>query len=473
MFYQIFLTIHIVEALASDGGLSNQATQLLEVDYDGRLKEITRAMDKVSAEAKQYFVRANEYNYFPGLEQQYTGTDFLDVDSWKDAIFYMHVWAYSGVGTGQRFRMDFGKGTFRPIDEEDEYCDDGSLPGYDLSDDDEDQYASHHYVDFSDSDESSCALEGEGEDEDWSNAEAILEDANLSPSHSDADYEEQEQAAHRIAGPPQHSTYKNTFTNVQVKERVTFGTVRHRKNAVKRQEETNVQDPLCTAEKSVKATSLRYLHSCINSGQITIHNVDNGSHPEYDEVIEEHNIDNNDWIRERGWARRSTTNMYGKRYVQKYRAFIARCYNEGAAKSSNKMSPSQIEERIQEQYPGDYCRPGASDITTEISRLFHKQKTTGELEGIDEEDEDTLTSMATKNIPTEVDKEIRRLVSEFKQKKGAAIYEELTKYYEDNGGFPACFPNTKTNRQHAMGRANSIRAAEIRKQAAQQKRNLI
>jgi hypothetical protein len=106
-------------ALAANGGMQNETAQLVRVDYD-TLQEISEAMKALAEQAKEFFVRANEYRFFVEdiLKSDWAQSDLSDPETWAKVDFDMHVFAYSGIGSGQHFRVSFASGTFTPIDKE-------------------------------------------------------------------------------------------------------------------------------------------------------------------------------------------------------------------------------------------------------------------------------------------------------------------------------------------------------------------
>jgi hypothetical protein len=89
------------------------------VDYEDRILRIQQEMKAPAAHAKTFFSRANEYRYFVKdiVESNWATLDLSDPENWKHVEFDMHVFAYSGIGKGQRFQASFATGMFAPIDE--------------------------------------------------------------------------------------------------------------------------------------------------------------------------------------------------------------------------------------------------------------------------------------------------------------------------------------------------------------------
>jgi hypothetical protein len=475
----------------------------VKVDLEGQLAKIEEAFKSVAMEAKGYFSRANEYQFFP-LEDRasdWAKLDLTDPTNWMYVNFDMHVFAYSNVGTGQRFTADFGRGTFLPREppEDDEFPpeDDECPPeedecaGHSSSDDEDEssvtrdimsneltavaeerQMEEFYYLDSSD--DSDFDEDSESSDDDSELEELFAEeDGGDSSLMNDIAYEEEEQALSKVYGEPKHSSYNGTFTNVKVLRRQTFGSILSRKESAKKTlNDASVETGgAANDERTVLARSLVLLSQCISHGQLQIYDCKDSNIPDYLEVLRDFQISNDDWRRGPGWARRPESNMYGIRYTAEFRPVVVEIFNAGARNSSSKQGPAQILEVIEEKFPGKYRYPGEHDISSLISSLFQKEKDTGELE------DDAVTTgeaMASAKIPVVIDKEIRRLIEGFPNETGKPIRERLERYYESSDeGFPACFPFTEQARKDVMNRVNYLRRYTKQKKAATAKRRLI
>lgn len=76
-----------------------------------------------------------------------------------------------------------------------------------------------------------------------------------------------------------------------------------------------------------------------------------------------------------GWGRRpGIGKMYGAKYVRLYAKDIEEMFNQGAARSSEKLGAGRIVEILKTRYPLRHNIPAEKDIKAEISRLFNQQK---------------------------------------------------------------------------------------------------
>jgi hypothetical protein len=276
----------------------------------------------------------------------------------------------------------------------------------------------------------------------------------------------------KVLGPPTHTTYKGTFTNVEVKLCQTFGQVLSRKEKGQKVLADAAIASGSSGERSVVARGLASLQQSLHSGHIAIRDCQDANMPEYEEAILGFEISDEDWGRQTGWGRRAEEKLDGDRYLARFRDLIIEIYNAGSKKSALKKGPTQIVEEIEEAYPGIYRYPGEHDIAQLVSSLFSKEKKTGELleDGNGDEGEEV---MAAKYIPLVIDEQLRRLIGENPGETGKKIADRLEDYYRANGGFPQCFPFSTENRKHVMSRVNYLRSYQRQKEQKAAKRRLI
>jgi hypothetical protein len=79
--------------------------------------------------------------------------------------------------------------------------------------------------------------------------------------------------------------------------------------------------------------------------------------------------------RQQGWAPSCEDGMYGKNYAtDEIKAFILACVQRGNDNTSGRVRAAQVRELLEEQYPGNYCLPGNTEITKVISSSVQKEK---------------------------------------------------------------------------------------------------
>jgi hypothetical protein len=259
---------------------------------------------------------------------------------------------------------------------------------------------------------------------------------------------------------------------LSMQSRQTFGRVLSRKEKTKKVLDDAAVEASTSGERSVAARGLVMLQQSLQSGRIDVHDCKDPNMPQYQAALEDFEIREEDWDRRTGWGRRQVENLYGKRYLKQFRAFVIEIYNAGAKKSTLKKGPAQILEEIQEKYPGIYRFPGEHDIASLISSLFAKEKKSGELdEGGGSEEEEDGEGMAAKHIPIVIDRELRRLIDENPGETGKHIANRLNDFY--HGVFPECFPNSNENKRHVMARVNYLRNYQRQKELKAARRRLI
>lgn len=93
----------------------------------------------------------------------------------------------------------------------------------------------------------------------------------------------------------------------------------------------------------------------------------------------------------RGWARRRDRGqMYGRKYIRRFKKILYEWFKVGSVDSEMKMGPSMMLEKLRDLFPGIYTLPSFTEIQSFISQLFTKQKkneNTTPADDFDDEDE--------------------------------------------------------------------------------------
>jgi hypothetical protein len=479
----------LLEGLTTNGGMPNCSAQLIEVDRLGRLIEIEKSTASLSNQAKDYFSRANEYRFDTKAIAQsaWAELNLSDPANWKEVSFDMQVFAYSNVGSGQKFHSHFGNGTFVPVDDDDDssvaaslassdsagsgeigdgsnvddvddHSSDGTSDGswhWAVEDFEEYQYFEDSDVSDSDSDSESDTTDSNTElDVDTDDEDEEGENEEEGGNDCDGDYfsELQEQSDEKFCGEPHHSAYQGTFTNFKVKLRQTFGLVEARGEATKRvleqgaaRNEDEDEDGDENAERAVLAKSISMARESIASGRVAFQDSRNLNMREYTVFLVGFAISDDDWSRSPGWARRPDGDMYGKRYVSTYKRDIAEIFDQGARNSSDKKGPTAILEVLEEKYPGLYRYPGEHDISTIITSLMQKS---GDGEQLERE----------KQVPVEIEEQLRGLMARHPTWTGKYICDAFETEAGDHQ-IPANYYRPK-----AMKRVGALRSQAKKKE---------
>ena len=90
---------------------------ITDLDREGRLAELSEFMKEVTAEALTYFSRANDITFFPDDDGacDWAKLDVTEAEKWKQISYRMHVHAYSNIGEGASFQLNFRDSTFIPF----------------------------------------------------------------------------------------------------------------------------------------------------------------------------------------------------------------------------------------------------------------------------------------------------------------------------------------------------------------------
>lgn len=77
----------------------------------------------------------------------------------------------------------------------------------------------------------------------------------------------------------------------------------------------------------------------------------------------------------KSWAKRPPRGqMYGPKYIERFRNEIYEMYEAGNKEKSEKKSPGQMLEILNERYPLEFCLPSENDIRSEISKFQVQRK---------------------------------------------------------------------------------------------------
>ena len=452
----------LADALASKNGLNNSGVQLNFIDRE-KQERLETILSSIAAQATEYFARANEYIFNPDVDDKaaWAQLDLSKAENWATVSFEIRVHAYSRIGSGARFRVNFQDGSFTHIPEENDALgvvptdghDETTSPSFaDLYDeesvDEEDDYIVNEFAieDIEDLDDS---------DDETSEADE-MEDTPDEPEEGDEGSDEEE--AERLYGTPE---YKPTVTGVSVLKRLTFGIIRGKEEAMERilkqaAEKDDDQNP----ERSVVARAIAMASDSMGSEKSTIRD-GKADMPEYD-LAKGYNLPDATWHRDQGWARRPGRDggMYGKSYMtDTYKADIQGMFDRGSQISSEKMSAAEMREELEGKYPGLYRYPGEHEIASYISSLFQAEKKNGSTSGVRRD----------RKIPEEIEGKIRTLMVQNPSKTGSPIEKLLVASYRGAGGVPTNYPGRKS----IMDKVNAWNQAAKTKLKSAKKRSLI
>jgi hypothetical protein len=454
----------LTDALASKNGLNNSGVQL---NYIDRVKQeqLEKILSSIAAQAGEYFSRANEYLFNPDADDKaaWAQLDLSQVENWAAISFEIRVRAYSRIGSGARFQVNFEEGSFTHIPDEGDTpvvvpMDGPAEPTVPSSfanlNEEESIYEEEeddHYIvnEFSieDIDDLNDSDDETGEAEETEETPDELEEGD-----EGSDEEE------RLYGKPE---YKPTVTGVLVSKRLTFGVIRGKEEAMERilkqaAEKDDDQNP----ERSVVARAIAMASESMGSETSTIRD-GKADMPEYD-LANGYTLPDATWHRDQGWARRPGRDggMYGKSYLtDTYKADIQEMFERGSQTSSEKMSAAEMREELEAKSPGLYRYPGEHEIASYISSLFQAEKKNGT----------ASRGRRERKIPEEIEEKIRALMVQNPHTTGSPIEKLLVESYGGACGLPTNYPG----RKHIMEKVNAWNQAAKNKAKTAKKRSLI
>jgi hypothetical protein len=302
LFRKVCTPAALTDALASKNGLNNSSVQLNYIDRE-KQEQLETMLSSISAQASEYFARANEYIFNPDADDaaEWAQLDLSKVENWATICFEIRVRAYSRIGSGARFQVNFEEGSFTHIPDE------SDTPGVVSTGGPAEPTVPSSFADLNDEE---SVHEEEEDDDDYIVNEFSIEDIE-DPNDSD-DEEEMEETSdepeegdegsdkeERVYGKPE---YKPTVTGVLVSKRLTFGVIRGKEEAMERilkqaAEKDDDQNP----ERSVVARAIAMASESMSSETSTIRD-GKADMPEYD-LAKGYTLPDAAWQRDQGWAR--------------------------------------------------------------------------------------------------------------------------------------------------------------------------
>lgn len=327
--------LHLVEALAADGGLPNSVAQLVEYDSE-RLEQLADQAALTETAFSEISSVANDILYaYPEAGASGELTSFSSSPSYN-----LRAFSYSGVGDGIEIEVRPQEGRCVATD--------ASAGVTAVASDSE-----HDDDDVDSGDELTGLLDEEGADE------------------SELDVDDDCEMDHEVVFP---NTANGCMTRVKI---VTIAQVRLRERKWKATDSTTLlpvsrsdPQPRAEDEKDIVAYTKRSLHERTVSGRLDAFS--SATLPEQmarlcDDIT----------IRtggpkplvHAGSARRPVhANPYGAKYVAAFKADIREILKPGGQLARwGKQAPLRVLEALQYKYPGRYDLPGESDIRAEIA----------------------------------------------------------------------------------------------------------
>ena len=176
-------------------------------------------------------------------------------------------------------------------------------------------------------------------------------------------------------------------------------------------------------EWSVLAKAIVLAKESMHSGKIPMR--DGKDEMEECLLSENSRISDENWHRPQGWARRPSredSTCREARLVGRHLEDVAEMFERGVRKSSRKLGPAQMLEKLEMKHPGLYRLPAEHEIGKKISAHFAKQK------------EGKGKSPCVKKLLDEIEEKIREFVILHPNEKGAQLERRVSQSY--NGSLP-------------------------------------
>jgi hypothetical protein len=445
--------------------------QLTALDRAGKLKVIDEMLRSISEDALTYFSRANDqfFDLDDGFDtSSWEDLDFTDPKNIQQVVFRFKVRAYSGIGDGAVFEVNFREETFRHVpttgtsdEHPDNHLDDSGCTEADEDEDEDEEEGFNLNETFvenlnlftttaaneEDDEDSSSVASDDSDDDDDDEIEDPVDAANR-----ELEKRSFGQAPREIYDP------SKMVTGVDVTHHQAFGKIlrsNEKAKAIRQKDGGNQDESAAVEQRSVLARAVSIAVDCINQKKVDISD-GKDEMKEYNLVDNWKEIPDDALYREKGWARRPTEEMYGPSYfTDEIRGWVVEWYKNGSDESTNKQSPAMMEEKIKELRPGLYCNPGQTELAKAVSGMCQKEKN----------GKDPLARRVAK-VPAEIEAKIRDLMAINPSLKGAGIEKELASSYGQQK--PLDY-----NRKAIMEKVNYWRRSDKEKAASHQKKALI
>lgn len=350
---QVTSAVELVDALCSLGGLQNCGAQLVVFDSEvsNTLDALATRLKGASDKMKEFFPRANEINFFP---QQ---------DSDDGSRFQIHVTAYSGVGNGARFEVDIDKATVQlvcPVKGFDNFEGDMSVDGQDDMTSESD-------------DESTYEECGEEDDDEF----ALVEELYLEAAVDDVGAPESRKALRSTKGVPSYSSL-NMVTGVKVEKDMRLGKIytANQSSSGGRRGSSSGDDEEANNGMTARKNLLVKGILCLAREAFPTFRISDGR----DENLDEYKHASGYKVPEKcrkgeGWARRARKgDMYGRKYIERFKPELFEFFKEGSLDSDKKQGPAIMLERLRSAHPDLYTLPNFAEIQSFVSQCVNREK---------------------------------------------------------------------------------------------------
>jgi hypothetical protein len=454
----------LARAIAFNGGIQNSFVQLVRPD-ESRLAILVDRVKNMDKMAKQRFARCSDI-FFPKPQRGWSSEEDLRTREGLQAhtgAYFVKLYAFSGIGNGVDFIIDFGSDKFNQVDM-------GHLTPGVVQLENGDLENNVDEVELRDEDlgdEVITERQDNGNQEDGSLSESDEDGENDPELHEtiaaqadDADQWDDTATYNQRYVAVDQMMVKQTMTGVHVLRSSGFGDQvpllrTSVKKKAKKRKRVEVHDPNAQVTKRdlftyavTRAKDLMLSSSTFRNGQDTM--------PEYDDAATFTGVK----PKERGWGRRAPRGTaYGTNYIANYKGDIKEFFEIGRADSTKQMNSSVMLEELMRRYPGRYTLPGEIDIRREINSLFQSQKKEEAKAKRDGRYKATTERYA---MPSKYVDEIKAQLILDPNVKPAQVLSHLRNQFASNGALTEDFPPDEKIKQKVSSLKTSAKANDLK-----------
>jgi hypothetical protein len=226
--------------------------------------------------------------------------------------------------------------------------------------------------DTSEADDADYAFEGIIEEEESDSA--VVDALYLEAAIDDIDAAENEKALKSTNGVPCYSSL-SMVTGVKVEKYMRLGKIHttnqsFRKNQSKKHNKEAHEE--MTAQKNLMVKGIL----CLVKESFTTFQIMDGRDEDVDDykIARDYDVPE-EFLKGQGWARRPRKGeMYGAKYIERFKAELFAFFKIGSRDSDKKLSPSIMMERLRLAHPGVYTLPNFLEIQSFVSQCFNREK---------------------------------------------------------------------------------------------------
>ena len=414
----------LVEAMRSNGGLPNTIVELIRHDR-GRLNEFLQSLNEIGSDFSKLRVKSFadiNYHYADTVSDFSHFSEELTISSLPQ--FQVVCKSYSGAKGGTVLHVTPSLGCISIQNTEsasllEAECGEMTFGENDPSEEGDDE-----------SWQGDCKLEHQDREEE--NSEVELQDSSREEGDSGAVIGEENISD---TGPVTGVTIMSESHILKMKRRWKRHGSRFRRELLLGTERQEINDFALSERKGRKdmiSYAKRYVLRCLGEGSVDIRDARRDSAKDYKQCDGYELLSTVLW--KVGWAKRPQSgDLYGKKFIGRFRDEIRAMFEEGAQKSVDKQSAATMYERLLQKYPKRFDLPKEGEVRTEIQRLLRLQKMGRDLY---EPRAHKRGRKGMKSVYSSFLSEIMRENPRLKPREGLAMFHERFHEHRDAEDFP-------------------------------------